>query len=238
MTIARHFMLHQAILGEFGVALPAGARVLDFGCGQGEMVAEYGRRGFAAYGCDPRLEAGTENLRRMDFDDYRIPFADNSFAFVFSDQVMEHVQDHAAALREIWRVLQPGGVSLHIFPARWKPLESHVLTPFAGVWQNRAWLAMWAYAGVRTGPQKGLAVKEIVERNHEYLTTRTNYLTQKELHRVFSQQFGEIIRAERQFLKHSYGGARRLASWAERFGWVARLYSSFYSRVILVRKQV
>jgi SAM-dependent methyltransferase len=237
-VIAKHFALHQAILGEFGAALPEGALVLDFGCGQGEMVAEYRRNGLAAFGCDPRIALETDTLRRLDAPAYRIPFADNSFTFVFSDQVMEHIPDHAAAVREIWRVLRPGGVSLHIFPSRWKPLESHVLTPFAGVLQNRAWLSLWARLGVRTEPQKGLTVKEIVARNREYLTTRTNYLTKKQLRRVFAEQFGAVTFAERELLKHTYGGARRLAGPAQRWPLIAALYSSFYSRVILVKKQV
>ncbi len=232
--IAQHFALHQAVLGEFGVALPAGAEVLDYGCGKGEMVEEYERRGLAAFGCDPRLTVATDTLRRM--DDFRIPFPDNSFAFVFSDQVMEHVQDHAAAAREIWRVLQPGGVSLHIFPARWKPLESHVLVPFAGVWQSRAWLSLWARLGARTSAQSNLTAREIVARNHEYLTTRTNYLSKNELRRVFVEQFGNITFAERQLLCHTYGGARRLAGLAKWLPFVASLYGSFYSRAIFVKK--
>ena len=234
--VTQHFTLHQAVLRELGAALPPGAAVLDFGCGQGAMVAEYERRGFAAHGCDPRLAQETDALRRMDAPDYRIPFADNSFAFVFSDQVMEHVQDHAAAAAEIWRVLQPSGVSLHIFPSRWKPVESHVLVPFAGVWQNRAWLDLWARMGVRTAPQQGLSAREIVERNHEYLTARTNYLTRKELRRAFAAKFGAVTFAESALLPHTYGGARRLAPLARRLPFVAWLYGAFYSRVIFVKK--
>jgi SAM-dependent methyltransferase len=231
--VERHFQLHQDILRALGHELAPGAAVLDFGCGAGGMVAEYRRRGFAAFGCDPRVAEETDALRRMDA---RIPFDDNSFDFVFSDQVLEHVPDHAAVLAEIHRVLRPGGVSLHIFPSRWKPLESHVLAPLAGALQSRAWLALWAYAGVRTGPQRGLPAREVVARNHEYLTTRTNYLTKRQLRRVFEEQFGAVRFVESELLQHTYGGARRLSSLAKRLPLVASLYGSFYSRAIFVQK--
>ena len=69
-----------------------------------------------------------------------LPFADNTFDFVFSDQVLEHVQDHNLAFAEIARVMKPGGISLHIFPARLKPTEAHVFVPLGGVMQSRWWL--------------------------------------------------------------------------------------------------
>ena len=235
--ITRHFTLHQAILGEFGVVLPAGAKVLDFGCGKGAMVEEYAQHGFAGYGCDPRLSDETDTLRQMKAPDYRIPFPDNTFAFVFSDQVMEHVQDHAAASAEIYRVLQPGGISLHLFPSRWKPLESHVLVPFAGVWQNRAWLSLWAYLGVRTSAHRGQSAREISAKNYEYLNTRTNYLSKEELLHAFGKQFGAVTFAEPELLKHTYGGARKLAALAQRIGLIAPLYAAFYSRAIFLRKR-
>ena len=236
-TVTRqHFTLHQALLRDLGCALPSGARVLDFGCGAGAMVEEYRRQGFAAYGCDPKIADETAHLRRLDTPAYRIPFADNNFDFVFSDQVMEHVQDHALALAEIRRVLRPGGISLHIFPSRWKPLESHVLVPLAGVCQSRVWLSLWARLGVRTAAQKGLAAREVAARNHEYLTTRTRYLNKKELRRVFGAHFDEVIFAEKQLLANTYGGARRIGPLVQKWPGLATLYGSFYSRVILARR--
>src|SRR5947209_2890717 len=121
--VSRHFQLHQDILSELGHTLAREARVLDFGCGTGAMVAEYRRRGYEAYGCDPRLEQASDTMRRSDPDSSEIPFADQSFDFVFSDQVLEHVRDHAGVFAEIKRVMKPGAISLHIFPARWKPTE-------------------------------------------------------------------------------------------------------------------
>jgi hypothetical protein len=149
---------------------------------------------------------------------------------------MEHVQDHFAANTEIARVLEPGGVSLHIFPARWKPLESHVRVPFAGVWQERWWLSAWARLGVRTSAQRGLSNREVTTRNYNYLQTRTNYLTHKELLAAFGPHFAEVKCVEHLLLKHTYGGARLLRPWAQKLRLIARLYAAFYSRAIFARK--
>jgi SAM-dependent methyltransferase len=48
----------------------------------------------------------------IDLINYRIPFADNTFDIIVSDQVFEHVQNWSEALTEIKRVLKPGVVSL------------------------------------------------------------------------------------------------------------------------------
>lgn len=41
-----------------------------------------------------------------------LPFADESFDFVYASHVLEHIRDDAAAIREIWRVLRRGGLAV------------------------------------------------------------------------------------------------------------------------------
>src|ERR1700730_784694 len=117
---SRHLELHRNILSELGHTLGAGARVLDFGCGAGKMVEEYCAAGYDAFGCDIRVAHESERVRPLDEKTRSLPFADATFDFVFSDQVLEHVQDHAGAFAEITRVMKPGAVSLLIFPAKLK----------------------------------------------------------------------------------------------------------------------
>ncbi|HEX6432424.1 MAG TPA: methyltransferase domain-containing protein [Niastella sp.] len=45
-------------------------------------------------------------------DATRLPFADNSFEMVIGNHIMEHIPDDRLAMREIYRVLQPGGIAV------------------------------------------------------------------------------------------------------------------------------
>ena len=94
-------------LRDLGVAPAEGRRSLDFGCGAGEKVSYLLDLGFDAYGCDITegatlmkdtvlpvgLIGGNEKLKAIPLDPYRLPFADDFFDIVISDQVFEHVQD-------------------------------------------------------------------------------------------------------------------------------------------------
>ena len=233
---AQHLQLHQNLLRELGHTLEPGARVLDFGCGAGNMVEEYCAAGYEAFGCDLRPGSESERLRLIDAETHLLPFADNNFDFVFSDQVLEHVQDHALAFAEIKRVMKPGAISLHIFPAKLKPTESHVLVPLGGLIQTRWWLTLWASLGARNSFQKGKSVREVVELNSDYLRTRTNYLSRSQIKQAVSTSFDNLEFAERHMIKHSYGGARHIHALLRVLPFIESLYSTFYSRVIFFQK--
>lgn len=97
----------------------AGLDALDVGCGQGIDLVEYARAGARATGIDltPRhvelarghIEAMGLEASVLEGDAERLPFADSSFDRVSSNGVLHHTPDMPAALREIRRVLRPGG---------------------------------------------------------------------------------------------------------------------------------
>jgi SAM-dependent methyltransferase len=97
----------------------AGSTVLDLGCGAG-MLALLKRKGVTLAGCDLSEECALAS-RRNGYDLTcaaeltRLPFADDSFDYVASLDVLGHVEfkDKDAVLREVARVLRPGGVTLH-----------------------------------------------------------------------------------------------------------------------------
>lgn len=99
-----------------GPTVPAGGYVLDVGCGTGrsEQVFRSLDRGLVWTGVDigsspavDRRSAG-QRKRLVTFDGIRLPFADDAFDLVFSNQVLEHVRHPEQLLREIHRVLKPG----------------------------------------------------------------------------------------------------------------------------------
>src|SRR5581483_3680361 len=49
---AQRMTLVQDMLKELGAEITSGAKILDFGCGDGELVHEFRKQGFQAYGID------------------------------------------------------------------------------------------------------------------------------------------------------------------------------------------
>lgn len=108
----------------------AGKRVLEFGCGIGTYVREICRYTPHVFGFDIEIErlqagraCGVEGLLAATAE--RLPFVDGAFDVVFSNEVLEHVQDDRAACREIARVLRPGGRAVIFAPNRLYPFETH-----------------------------------------------------------------------------------------------------------------
>ena len=101
---------------------PASARrVLDIGCGTGTMLTYLARYG-EAEGIDVDAEAidycrarGLTRVSQAGADG--LPFAENTFGLVTALDVIEHVDDDQGALREVRRVLRPGGSFLLTVPA-------------------------------------------------------------------------------------------------------------------------
>jgi ubiquinone/menaquinone biosynthesis C-methylase UbiE len=104
---------------QLGYTGTAGLDVLDVGCGQGIDLVRYARAGANVTGVDltPRhVELARGHLAALGLtgtvvegDAERLPFPDDSFDRVSSNGVLHHTPDIAASLREIRRVLRPGG---------------------------------------------------------------------------------------------------------------------------------
>jgi len=93
-----------------------GMRVLDLGCGRGEMLLHIRRRGATGIGTDyaePALviAARVSDCPVLQCDAKALPFADNTFDQVLFVGVMDHLHDWEleACFREMARVLRPGG---------------------------------------------------------------------------------------------------------------------------------
>ncbi|HEX4997629.1 MAG TPA: methyltransferase domain-containing protein [Terriglobia bacterium] len=235
------------MLRELGFFPTPDATVLDFGCGSGGVVRDLRSLGYQAYGCDLEFknEPGVNTdemlrngiLRRIDQAQYLLPFEDNTFQAVISDQVFEHVQDYALAVSEIARVLRPGGASINVFPARYAPIEPHVGVPLATVVQSRWWLRFWALLGRRAPDQQSLLASQVAADNYTYLKNKTNYLPKRAIAREFESHFHRVRFSERLFLKHSQRG-RRMYALSSAFPFIPWMYSAFRARVVLAAEPV
>jgi SAM-dependent methyltransferase len=120
------------------LGLTAGDVLLDVGCGFGRHAYEAAKRGARVVAFD-YAEAELKEVRNtfgamasagevgdaslagtVQGDATRLPFADAGFDRIIASEVLEHVPDDEGALRELARVLRPGGIMAVTVPA-WLP---------------------------------------------------------------------------------------------------------------------
>ena len=105
--------------------LPEGGAFLELGCGDASVCFEIAGKASTAYGLDVtdalvERDRAPPNFQFLATDGVNIPLPAHSVAFAYSNQLMEHLhpEDAEAQLREVFRVLAPGGKYLCITPNR------------------------------------------------------------------------------------------------------------------------
>jgi SAM-dependent methyltransferase len=126
----RYLMRRDLVLR---LLLPRGpGRILEFGCGSGALLAELAEQGFEAIGVE-QSPAAMDLATRMTADrtgvrilakspEPVVPTQDYLAAF----EVLEHIEDDHAALKDWVRHLRPGGtvlLSVPAHPERWNPAD-------------------------------------------------------------------------------------------------------------------
>ena len=118
-------------------------RIFDLGCGTAQTIAylralgydawggeasrqqfDLARRGLEGVGLDPSATV------LLDLSSGKYPIPDQYFDFVYSDNVLEHVENLESFVQEADRLTRTGGWGIHIFPSRWRLIEAHVRVPF------------------------------------------------------------------------------------------------------------
>ncbi len=198
---------------------PTIAKVMDFGCGRGQLVQALCQRGFDAYGCDISAYwaedqcAISHRLSTICRSPYVLPFDDNTFDVVISTQVLEHAQNKEECFQEIYRILRHGGYSMHIYPWKWYlPYEPHIYVPlmnyfwpYCPIW----WLKLWAILGVHNEFQHNLSWRAIVALNHEYCREGLSYWTTGHYEKLSLNIFGNFDWPVQFYVDNAYGGFAR-----------------------------
>jgi len=170
---------------EMGTLEP-GMRVLDIGCGRGELLLHTARAGALSYGVDYAQDAVTiarEVVSRTDevtrsrirgvqrADACRLPYATGSFDRVFLLDVVEHLYpaELQETLCEAYRVLRPGGVAVvHTMPNLWYYRCGYpgyrLVQRLRGVHLPADPRKRWAYGHVHVNEQTPLSLRSALRR--------------------------------------------------------------------------
>ncbi len=134
--------------------------ILDCACGRGfylNMIRAVSRCHLVGLELDPEVLAKTArnvghlpDIRLLRANIYTQPFPNDHFDGVLLSEILEHVEDDVRGLREVFRVLKPGGVvAITVpnadYPFWWDPINrtledlfrTHIGDgPLAGIWAN------------------------------------------------------------------------------------------------------
>ena len=104
-------------------------RILEIGCGVGMYVEKLAALGGTVTGLEYDFERAREARVRsphiLNAAGEAVPFPDSTFDLILSHEVIEHVRDDRAAVREMIRLLVPGGRAVVFCPNRGYPFETH-----------------------------------------------------------------------------------------------------------------
>ena len=201
MDVTSRFVLDFA--RRYGAEHP-GAAMLDFGCGAGRLVEAARAAGLNMLGADvfyggsnahaEANESGRLGESIHEIREGRLPFADAAFSLVVNNQVMEHVEDLDASLREIHRVLQPGGTLLSLFPSVDVWREGHIGIPFSHRFRrgSRArFLYTWTLraCGFGTWKEQAPTARQWALDKLRWIDTYTRYRTRAEIFSAYARYF-------------------------------------------------
>jgi SAM-dependent methyltransferase len=184
--------------------------VLEIGTGLGTDFVRFGRAGARLHGVDLTeasielvgrrlaLEGLTADLRQGDAES--LPYENASFDLVYSWGVLHHTPDTDQALREVRRVLRPGG-------------EARLM-----LYSRRSWVALglWLRHGLLRG-KPGRTFQDVVANHMESAGTKA--YTQAELEALLAPSFSRV-----QYRRFTTPYDRKLGGplvdlFSERFGW-------------------
>jgi len=148
--------------------------MLDLGCGEGRHIFGLMEKfpDLKCIGLDPHIESLDKAFEGLKFLEsisntktnflsgsaYSLPFSDGSFDLVVCSEVLEHLHDYKDAIKEINRVLKPGGQFLASVPAEFP--------------EKICWLLSEAYQNQPGGHlrifKKNELIKEVAEHNFSF----------------------------------------------------------------------
>ncbi len=217
-----------------------GFRVLDYGCGRGEIVSVLRARGVDACGCDVFYAGGTGMTPELTAliqagvvksveETGPLPYDPQTFDLVIANQVFEHVRDLESTLARLKAVLRPGGrLCLH-FPSKEVIREGHIGIPLAhwfrpGTPSRVRWTKLLRILGFGYRKDRR-TIDEWTRESLGWIDEYTFYRPYSELRRTLEQGF-EVRHNEIEYIQFR---ARRLGPLGRMFN--PTVLHSFWQRL-------
>jgi len=141
----------ESFLTECGIEDAQNRRILEIGFKNGRFLNECRKAGLIPTGIEinreyyEKVKAGYPDLDVFLYDGRIFPVPDESFDFVVSYQVLEHVQSIEHIFNECIRVLKSGGIMYHVCPNYFSFYEGHfkvIWLPFLNKTLGRLYLKL------------------------------------------------------------------------------------------------
>lgn len=200
-------------------------KVLDYGCGSGEIISALKDCGIDAYGCEIFYEASKARekvpksflkngtIKHME-SIYKIPFPEDSFDIIISNMVLEHVKDLDATLKEFKRVLTKEGLIISLFPSKESWRESHCGLWFLHWFPPKSKLRYYYALLLRIfgfGYHKeGKSISQWCIHKCNWLDNWTYYRSKKDIKIIFNKYFKYSKNIEKFYLKKKFPMAKYL----------------------------
>lgn len=194
-------------------------KILDFGCGGGAVVQAGFAQGLDISGADSFQErasdrstasqSGLLGSRILEIAEGRLPWPPEHFDLVISNQVFEHVADLGAMVREIHRVLKPGGTLLALLPHSRMIWEVHSRLPMVHWFPPRSRVRFWwslAMCRCLSRNQNGMSARSWTKHSLAWIDEFCFYKTPREIDQLLAPGF------EVHHIEQEYAGFRRTQS--------------------------
>jgi ubiquinone/menaquinone biosynthesis C-methylase UbiE len=115
--------IHEAILRAVEEAVPTSlvGKYLDIGSGKGELLTQVAQRfpGLQSFACDctdQLMKRPNQKVDVADLNHQALPFESARFDVITCSETLEHLENYWRVLREVLRVLRPGGIAVFSTP--------------------------------------------------------------------------------------------------------------------------